>query len=181
MLSNEEKAKIKAEEEFRAKSAAMATRKARKRGIPWWGWVFIVVIGFGVLGQLINPTPSSRTSNSTSNQLQVGKPTTTPNQSNKPKPTPKPVAEKPNLELLDYKSVVGEFGNQTIKGRVRNNTDREYSYAQIEFNLYNKSNNQVGSALANINNLEPGGIWAFEAAMLQDDVATYKFKELTGF
>ncbi len=91
------------------------------------------------------------------------------------------VEKKSDLELLDWKITTGEYGNTTITGRVKNNKSRELSYAQIQFNLYDASGAQVGTAMANVNNLEPNGIWKFEAVCLEDNFKTAKFKELTGF
>src|SRR5262249_47489124 len=73
----------------------------------------------------------------------------------------------------------GDFSIQ-ITGRVVNRRDRKLSYAQITFNLYDASGAQVGTALANINGLEPGGRWNFKAVGLEK-AATYKFSELSGF
>lgn len=74
----------------------------------------------------------------------------------------------------------GDFGG-TIKGIVENRRSRKLNYVQITFNLYDKSGAQVGSAMANINGLEPGGKWKFEANSFGKDFSTYKFSELTGF
>lgn len=74
----------------------------------------------------------------------------------------------------------GQFGGE-ITGTVVNRTDRKYRYAQITFNLYDGSGAQVGSALANINGLEPGGSWKFKATSFGTDFKKYKFSELTGF
>lgn len=74
----------------------------------------------------------------------------------------------------------GDFGG-TIKGVVENRRSHKLRYAQITFNLYDESGAQVGSAMANINGLEPGGRWKFEAKSFGTDFSTYKFSELTGF
>lgn len=58
--------------------------------------------------------------------------------------------------LFDYDSV-------TITGKVKNNTNKNYSYVQITFNLYDKDDNLVGTAMDNINNLEANGTWIFNA------------------
>jgi hypothetical protein len=95
----------------------------------------------------------------------------------------KKALEKPDpsqpLQLLDYGGEYNEFAT-TIVGRVRNNTRRKYSYAQIVFNLYDSAGNQVGSAMANVNNLEPEGIWKFKAVGLVP-AKTFKVSGLTGF
>ena len=85
--------------------------------------------------------------------------------------------------VLLKKSVNGkqtQFGIE-ITGTVVNRRTRKLSYAQITFNVYDKSGAQVGSALANINGLEPGGRWNFKAVGLEEKGATYKFSELSGF
>ncbi|WP_197204086.1 FxLYD domain-containing protein [Crateriforma conspicua] len=73
-----------------------------------------------------------------------------------------------------------EFGI-TVKGVVENRRNRKLSYAQITFNIYDSSGAQVGSAAANINGLEAGGRWKFEAHGLTEKGTSYKFSELSGF
>jgi hypothetical protein len=61
--------------------------------------------------------------------------------------------------VLLRKSVVGKGGQYTgeITGTVINRRDHKLRYAQISFSLFDASGAQVGSAIANINDLEPGG------------------------
>jgi hypothetical protein len=47
---------------------------------------------------------------------------------------------------------------------------------QITYNLYDESGARVGTALANINDLEAGGSWKFRAVTFTD-YRTYKFHE----
>lgn len=85
--------------------------------------------------------------------------------------------------VLLRKSVSGrseQFGGK-ITGIVENRRSRKLGYAQISFNLYDDSGAQVGSAVDNINGLEPGGKWKFEASSLGKEFTTYKFSELTGY
>lgn len=89
-------------------------------------------------------------------------------------------ASKPDLELVESHPVSeGLYGS--IGGTVKNNTDHQYSYVQVEINLYDAEGAQVGSTLANANNLEAGGTWKFKAVILNEGVKTYKIKEVTGF
>ena len=78
-----------------------------------------------------------------------------------------------------------EYGmSYTITGSIKNNTDKQYSYVQVTFNLYDADGAQIGSALANINNLEPNGLWKFKAIGSLGDgksVASYKLMEITGW
>jgi hypothetical protein len=85
--------------------------------------------------------------------------------------------------VLLRKSVTGRRGEVTgeITGTVVNRRDHKLNYAQITFNLYDASGAQVGSAIANINGLEPGGRWNFKAVTLGTDFVKYKFAELSGF
>jgi hypothetical protein len=85
------------------------------------------------------------------------------------------------LELLN-KDNVNENGISYVVGTVKNNTSKQYSYVQVEINLYDESGAQIGSTLANTNNLEAGGTWKFKAVVLEDkNVKQYKVKNITGF
>lgn len=86
-----------------------------------------------------------------------------------------------DLELIDYKIIKGEWGSKTISGTVKNKSQNEYGYAQIEFNLYDKDGNQIGSSMDNINNLEPNGSWKFNAIIMEEGVKDVKFKGITGY
>ncbi|WP_189008617.1 FxLYD domain-containing protein [Deinococcus roseus] len=95
-------------------------------------------------------------------------------------PSTPPAAPKDDLELLSAKWSSDGFAGYVI-GKVKNNTNHDYGYAQITFNLYDKEGNQIGTAVDNINNLKAGGVWAYKALALAEDVATYEFSEVTGF
>mgnify|MGYP000993857118 CR=1 FL=1 len=105
--------------------------------------------------------------------------TTQPAQTDQPAPPPQPT-KKPALEVIEAKSI-RESGVRYVAGTVRNNTNRQYSYVQVEINLYDDSGAQVGSTLANTNNLEPGGTWKFKALVLEDSATKFKIKDVTGF
>ncbi|MBM6675632.1 DUF3426 domain-containing protein [Olsenella uli] len=70
-----------------------------------------------------------------------------------------------------------------INGTLTNNTENEASYIQVEYNLYDADGAQVGTALANTNNLKAGGTWKFEAVgtASPDEVASYELVDVTGF
>lgn len=74
-------------------------------------------------------------------------------------------------------------GTHYIEGTVKNNSDKEYSYLQIEFVCYDKSGNNIGTALANTNNLLGNETWKFKAMGLFSDAKAAKceFKEVTGW
>ena len=90
--------------------------------------------------------------------------------------------EKNGLEL-EYKSLTGEiteFGI-TIKGIVRNTTKRKLTYAEITFQVYDKSGAQVATAIDNITGIDPGGVWKFSAVALAGDAHKYKLEDMKGF
>lgn len=71
----------------------------------------------------------------------------------------------------------------SITGVLTNNTDRDYSYVQVEYIIYDAEGNQVGNALDNINNLKAGGSWKFSAIVLTspDEIAAYELADVTAF
>ena len=84
--------------------------------------------------------------------------------------------------VLMRKSVKSENGllGITVTGTVVNRRSKTHSYAQITFNIYDASDAQIGSAVANINGLEPGSRWNFKAVSFIDG-ATYRFSKLSGY
>lgn len=73
------------------------------------------------------------------------------------------------------------YKTQYIVGTLKNNTNKKTNYVQIVFNLYDKDNNVVGSAFANINHIEADGTWKFKAMILEDEFDSFKFESVTGF
>ncbi len=67
-----------------------------------------------------------------------------------------------------------------IEGVIKNNTDKDMSYVQVTFNLYDAEGNQIGTALDNINNLKAGGTWKFKAMGIEN-ATSYELAEITGF
>lgn len=70
-----------------------------------------------------------------------------------------------------------------ITGVLTNNTDAEKSYISVEYVLYDADGNQIGTALANTNNLKAGGTWKYEATSFKtpEEVASWERAEVTGF
>jgi len=124
--------------------------------------LLLAIVVVGMIMSISSTAPSSTPSNS----------------SGVPRATAIP---KKGLTLVRYDWKTGEYGNRFIAGTVKNESTKQYSYAQVEFNLYDDSGAQVGSALANISNLEAGSTWNFEAIVLEDKATKAKFKELTGW
>jgi len=70
---------------------------------------------------------------------------------------------------------------EVLEEKIEEDSGKDVSYVQIEINLYDKDGNQIGSTLDNVNNLEKDGVWSFKAIMLEDNAASYKIKDITGF
>ena len=84
------------------------------------------------------------------------------------------------FEVKDLK-LTGTGMDAKITGSIVNKTDKEYGYLQVEINLYDASGAQIGSTLANVNNLEAKGTWKFDTMTLKEGVKTVKVKDVTGF
>ncbi|MCB1579903.1 MAG: hypothetical protein H6859_09815 [Rhodospirillales bacterium] len=91
------------------------------------------------------------------------------------------VPSSKGLVVEDVEFKTKKYGNKVLVGILKNTTDREYGYVQIQFNLYDKDGVQVGSTLANVNNLEPQSTWKFEAGIIEENVTMFKVKDITGF
>ncbi len=85
------------------------------------------------------------------------------------------------LFVEEFSLQMDAYGVGKIIGTLKNKTNREYGYVQIEFNLYDDAGNQVGSTLANVNNLEPGRSWRFEAPVLTGEATEAQVKNITSF
>jgi hypothetical protein len=96
-------------------------------------------------------------------------------------PTEVKTESRDDLELIKHGSERGEFGNLYITGTIKNNTNKQYKYVQVEVNLYDDDGAQIGSTLANTNNLEPRGMWKFKAVAMEDNAASYRIKDITGY
>ena len=75
-----------------------------------------------------------------------------------------------NLEIIssnmsvEYNEYYGY--SVSITGVAKNNTGNDLSYAQVEFSLYDSAGNNLGTAIANVNNIEADGTWRFEATYI---------------
>ena len=84
-------------------------------------------------------------------------------------------------EFIENPELVYENYTNKIVGIIKNNSGSDKGYIQISFTLYDADGNNVGSALANTNNLKADGTWKFEAIVLEDDVKSFELDEVSGF
>lgn len=92
-------------------------------------------------------------------------------------------AESADKYSIDGEELTGDAYSCKISGVYTNKADKDLSYVQVSYNLFDADGNQIGTALANTNNLADGGTWKFEAfgSAAVDQVASYKIGDVTGF
>lgn len=122
--------------------------------------ILIIIIGIGAIaGGGENSVPTSTSNNSTSNN-----------------------STKEKFTLVSDERTTDSLGTTYIKGEIKNNTDKSYSYVQVTFNLYDADGAQLGTAVDNINNLEPNATWKYKAlGLITEKVSSYKLVEITGW
>lgn len=92
-------------------------------------------------------------------------------------------AEPADRYSIDGEELSGDAYSCKISGVYTNKAGKDLSYVQVSYNLFDADGNQIGTALANTNNLADGGTWKFEAfgSVAVDEVASYKIGDVTGF
>lgn len=86
------------------------------------------------------------------------------------------------LELIEHHQCRSEFGTKAICGTILNNSRHDFKYVEVNINLYDAEGNMIDSELANVNDLESGKKWKFEAVITADKpVKEYKIKEISAW
>lgn len=130
--------------------------------------VVIVLVAIGAFGSLGGNNSGSSSSDSTKEEQTQAE--------------SKPKAQDPYTISDEAADTSNQFAYK-ITGTLTNNTDQKKSYIQVEYTLYDADGNQVGTALANTNNLKAGGTWKFEATgtVSPDKVANWERSDVSGF
>lgn len=70
-----------------------------------------------------------------------------------------------------------------VNGTLTNNSGHDLNYIQVEYVLYDSDGAQIGTALANTNNLKSDGVWKFEAISTEgpDSVASFELADVTAW
>lgn len=92
-------------------------------------------------------------------------------------------AEEKEPYTITEENLAKDEYSAKITGTLTNNTDKDYGYIQVEYNLYDADGAQIGTAFANTNNLKAGGVWKFEALCLvePDKIAKFERTGVDGF
>lgn len=83
---------------------------------------------------------------------------------------------------VDYNSYLGYSAK--ITGTAKNLSGKNYSYASIEYTIYDEEGNNLGTAIDNINHLANGDTWKFEANLFSypsTRPTSYKLVDITAF
>ena len=145
-------------------------KKKKKRG--WIVFLILVLICVAIVSVI--PKGEDAVPNTSSNT--VDEPSSNTSQGESDIQNEEPVQD---LELLDYSSTNDDYFRYAT-GHIRNNTDKTYSYVQVEINLYS-GDTLVGSTLDNITNLAPGDEWEFSALITEDSADSFKIVDITGW
>ncbi|MDR1615409.1 MAG: FxLYD domain-containing protein [Syntrophomonadaceae bacterium] len=79
--------------------------------------------------------------------------------------------------IVEEAHVVNSNYTRSIVGVLRNDSSRNYSYAQVKFTIYDSSGeNIIGTALDNILDWPSGGNWKYSAMILEDGYIRYYTK-----
>lgn len=133
----------------------------KKQGKPILLIIILVIIGIALVSSIAGGKSSS-------NDNATGKTTTD---------------EK--ISLLDgHKGHAESDYSYQITGKLKNNTDRDYSYVQVEFYVYDSNGNMLDTCIGNNSGLEANSTWNFTARCFfgngdTNKVASYKLKEIT--
>lgn len=141
--------------------------KKKQNKIPVWVIIIIVVVIFAAIGG------SNGSSNNSSNNS---------NSSTSKKKT----ESKEKFSIIEgtEKGYSDDYGfAYYIEGTIQNNTDKTYSYVQVSYNVYDSNNNNLGTCIANNNNLGGKETWKYKAICSGDakSIATYKLNEIKGW
>ena len=83
--------------------------------------------------------------------------------------------EKPRrtVTLGDWQCVddTSSFGGGHVEGYLRNDSGRTLGYVEVSFAVFDASGYQLGRAMTNTLELEPGVTWKFRALIWQTDAS----------
>lgn len=146
------------------------------------GIIIVVFLVIGIVGSMGSEDSSSQNASTSAPQSASSSTTSAPETNQTEEATePAQPAEKYTItgETLDTSN---SFAAK-ITGTLTNNTEKEVSYIQVEYVLYDANGVQIGTAWANTSNLKAGGSWKFEAISTVEpaQVATFERADITGF
>jgi hypothetical protein len=128
-----------------------------KKKLKTWHWILIVLGGLVILGMIFGGSDSSDTNPSNEKSLSGTK-----------------TISSEKLVILSHELDYSDYGNLVVKGIAKNVAGRDLDYCQLDVKFYDSDNSVIGTSLANIDNLDEGESWKFEAMYF--DLDTYNVK-----
>ena len=145
-----------------AKVCPQCGKKLKHNGFLIAIGVLLIIIGLGAIFGTDTTTTTNQNNNSNSS-TQINQP-------------------KEKFTLVSSEMTTDSIGSCYIEGTIKNNTTKDYTYAQVTFNLYDKDGNQLGTAMDNINNFKANGTWKYKAiGLTTEKVSKFEFVEITGW
>ena len=74
----------------------------------------------------------------------------------------------------------GTFLDQKVTGTISNNTNKPYSYVEIDVNFFDSDGTQIESGIDNVQNLAGNGSWSFSVVNIKSQAASYKIVKVFG-
>lgn len=84
------------------------------------------------------------------------------------------------LKLIETSVAYDGYSKYAV-GAIQNTTNTTFGYVQVEINVYDSAGNQIGSTLANVNNLEPGSVWRYKAFVYESNADSCRVKKIFGY
>lgn len=133
----------------------------KKQSMPKWLIIVLIIVGITIVGSIAGGGSNSedKPAGSTSS------------------------SEKISLLEGHVGKVESEYSYE-ITGTLQNNTDRDFSYVQVEFYAYDSDGNLLDTCIGNNSGMEANGKWKFTASCFfsngdANNVISYKLKEIT--
>lgn len=140
------------------------------KSLKTWQKVVFVIIIISIIGAFASPEETENLNTKNDGTQSVSK-------EDKKKKEKYSFVEEPRLE----KDGNEYYEMKYIVGTIKNNTSKKTSYIQVTFSIYDKDGNVIGSAIDNVNYIEPGGTWKFKAMILEEEYDSFKFESVSGF
>jgi hypothetical protein len=73
-----------------------------------------------------------------------------------------------NFKVISIYATSDKYGIVHIEGKIKNISDKTFSYISITFYIYDRKKNRLGTVIASIDNLAPNEIWYIKEPVLYD-------------
>ena len=85
-----------------------------------------------------------------------------------------------DFEISTTEQCRAEGGIRAICAAVKNNSNTDYKFVQIQINLFNEKGNLIGNTTASVNNLDKKQKWEFTAVVPDGNATVFQVKDIIG-